>query len=143
MKDLNGKVGSCESRNAELESGGLFSHPNPAIRPALQGAPAHGEVERRLLIACPGDTLMGSDNDRDSVEIRLRRVMADLERRIHDGENCFAEEYFRADPELAENIENALDLILTEVDAYRDAGRPRPREDYYRRYSQWRDKLKR
>jgi hypothetical protein len=86
---------------------------------------------------------MASDPDRDCLETRLRRAKAQVEQRIHAGEDCFAEEYFAADPGLAQDVETALDLIYTEFDAYRDAGRLRSLDDYYGRFPQWRAALER
>jgi hypothetical protein len=144
MKEIHHKVDSCESRRVELDSGCSSSNPNPAIRRVFCGELAHGEVERRLPIPFLGDTLMTSGVNRDGLEARLRLAMAELEQRVHSGEDCFAEEYFAADPELAENVENAIDLIYeAEFCAYRDAGRSRSPEDYYRRFPQWRNELER
>src|SRR5262245_602354 len=120
MKEINHKVDSCESRKVEIDSGCFISYTNPANQPVLRGEPAHGEVERRFPIPLLGDTLVTSDMNRDGRKARLRRAMAELEQRIHAGEDCFAEEYFAADPELAENVEDAIDLIYeAEFCAYR------------------------
>ena len=84
---------------------------------------------------------MPSDNNHNDLENRLRRADADMERRIHAGEECFAEEYFKACPELAANVDTAIDLIYTEFDAREQAGRPFPPENYYGRFPQWRHEL--
>jgi serine/threonine-protein kinase len=81
------------------------------------------------------------DIDRDCLETRLRQARADLERRIHVGEDCRAEAYFAACPELAANVDAAIDLIYTEFAAREEAGRRLPPENYYRRFPQWRDEL--
>src|SRR5262249_53601419 len=98
MKKIFGQADSCNGWGHEIESSRFMSYPNPAIRLVPGGAPASGEVERRLPIAAFGDTLVSADNDRYSLENRLRRARAELERRIHAGEDCLAEEYFAADP---------------------------------------------
>jgi serine/threonine-protein kinase len=84
---------------------------------------------------------VASDTVRDRLEVRLRQAQADLERRVHAGEDCGAGAYLAADPELAAHADRAIDLIYAEFCARADAGRPRPREDYYREYPQWRDQL--
>jgi serine/threonine-protein kinase len=66
-----------------------------------------------------------------------------LERRIHAGEDCRAEEFFAACPALAEDVECAKDLIYTEYDALRRAGRRPDLEEFYRRYARWRTELER
>jgi serine/threonine protein kinase len=82
-----------------------------------------------------------SDTIRDSLETRLRLAQADLEQRIHAGEACYALAYLAADPELAANSNKAVDLIYAEYKAWEAVGHPRPREDYYREYPQWRNDL--
>ncbi|HKB34989.1 MAG TPA: serine/threonine-protein kinase, partial [Gemmataceae bacterium] len=88
-----------------------------------------------------GDTLMPSDNNHEQLEIRLRRAKFELERRIPAGEECSAEEYFKADPELAADVDSAIDLVYTEYTARKDAGRPLPPEHYYGQHAQLRNKL--
>jgi serine/threonine-protein kinase len=132
---------SCNGRKLEIESSRFISNPNPAIRPDHRGAPASGEMERHLPIASFGDTLVPTDTDRENLQTRLRRARSELERRIHAGEDCLAEEYFAADPELAANTDAALDLIYAEYCARQEAGRPLPDENYYRRFPQWHKEL--
>jgi serine/threonine protein kinase len=141
MKEIFPKEDSCESRRGRIDLAGFIQFPNPAIRHVLHEVPAPGEVERSFPIPSLGDTLMPSDNNYDHLENRLRRAKADLERRIHAGEKCSAEEYFKGDPELAANEEAAKDLIYTEYTARKDVGRPLPREHYYAQYAQWRNRL--
>jgi serine/threonine protein kinase len=142
MKEIFPKEDSCESRRGRIDLDDFIQFPNPAIRHVLHEVPASGEVERCFPIPSLGDTLMPSDNNHDHLENRLRRAKADLERRIHGGDDgCFAEEYFKADPELATNVDSAIDLIYTEYTARKEAGRPFPREHYYVQYPQWRNKL--
>src|SRR5438105_5050471 len=103
MEETFCKEDACESRSGRIESGGYRSFPNSAIRHVLRKVPAPGEVERDFPIPFLGDALVPSDNNHDDLENRRRRADADMERRIHAGEECFAEEYFQACPELAAN----------------------------------------
>ncbi len=144
MKETFSKKDSCESQIGRIDSGGFIPFTNPTIRHVLHEVPAPGEVERCFPIPSLGDTLVPSDNNHDHLENRLRRARADMERRIHGGDDgCFAEEYFKACPELAANVDTAIDLIYTEFTACEEAGRPRPEEDYYGRFPQWRKELER
>src|SRR5262249_54040589 len=102
-----------------------------------------GEVQRDFPMPALGDTLVPSDSNPIDLEQQLRRANTDLERRIHAGEECRAEDYFAAYPELAENLDTAIDLIYTEFDAREQAGRPLPPEDFYGRFPQWRHELER
>jgi serine/threonine-protein kinase len=79
--------------------------------------------------------------DQDSLESRARRAQAELERRLHAGEDCRAEEFFKADPDLAASVETAIDLIYAEFTAREEAGQKRDPEEYYQTYPQWREKL--
>src|SRR5262245_23750250 len=116
MEETFCKEDACESRRGRIESGAYSSFPNPAIRHVLRRVPAPGEVELGFPIRSLGDTLVASDNNHDCLENQLRRADADMERRIHAGEECFAEEFFKACPELAANVATAIDLIYTEFD---------------------------
>jgi serine/threonine-protein kinase len=64
-----------------------------------------------------------------------------LERRIHGGEDCFAEEYLAADPELAADKDAAVELISAEYWARQEVGRPLPPDHYYERFPHWRNEL--
>jgi serine/threonine protein kinase len=125
----------------EIKSSGHLSYPNPAIRLDPRGAPATGDVERRLPIPSFGDTLVPADTDRDCLEARLRGARGQLERRIHAGQDCFAEEYFAADPELAADKDAAVELICAEYWARQEVGRPLAPENYYERFPHWRNEL--
>jgi eukaryotic-like serine/threonine-protein kinase len=81
------------------------------------------------------------DNDPDPLERRLRQAQAELERRLHAGEDCRAEEFFADCPALAAQAERALDLIYTEFAAREELGRRASPEEYYQRFPQWRAEL--
>jgi hypothetical protein len=86
---------------------------------------------------------MSSGADRAGLEGQLRRARAELERRLYAGEDCRAEEYFAACPALAADAERAKDLIYAEYRTRQDLGQRPDEEDYYRRFPQRRDELKR
>jgi hypothetical protein len=83
------------------------------------------------------------DREPDSLEKPARRAQAELERRLHAGEDCRAEEFFAAFPGLAADVGTAIDLIYTEFAAREEAGQKPDPEDYCRRYPQWRAELER
>jgi serine/threonine-protein kinase len=119
----------------------LFDHLHPFPRPDADDAP--GETERRHPISSLGDTLVTSNPDLESLEMRLRSAQAELERRIHAGEECSAKQFFDADAELKANKDAAIELIYTEYRARKDVRRPQPQEDIYRTFPQWRKDLER
>src|SRR5262245_13420716 len=141
MKEIFPKDDSCESRRGRIDLAGFIQFLNPAIRHVLHEVPTPDEVERSFPIPSLGDTLMPSDNNHEQLENRLRRAKLELERRIPAGEECSAEEYFKADPELAADVDSAIDLVYTEYTARKDAGRPLPPEHYYGQHAQLRNKL--
>jgi hypothetical protein len=115
-----------------------------AIRQVGGQVSAPGGVGQKVPLLPLGDTLVSADHDPIDLEARLRRADADLERRIHAGDQeCFVEEYFKTWPELAASVDTAIDLIYTEFDARAQAGRPLPPENYYERFPQWRNELER
>ncbi len=141
MKNFFCAADSCKSRIARIDYGCNIFFSTPAIRHVVRTWIASGVAARRFPIPSFGDSLVSSDGDHDGLETRLRQARAHLERRIHLGEDCLAEEYFAADPELEADVDAAIDLIYTEFDARRETGRPLPKEVYYRRFSQWRGEL--
>jgi WD40 repeat protein/tRNA A-37 threonylcarbamoyl transferase component Bud32 len=69
--------------------------------------------------------------------------MAQLDDRLRAGEACRSEELFAAHPALAANPDLALELIYTEFVVREDLGqRPAP-ADWYARFPQWSDRLRR
>jgi serine/threonine-protein kinase len=84
---------------------------------------------------------VSSENDKDLLESRLRQAQAELERRLHAGDECRAEEFFANCPVLAEDVNCALDLIYTEFATRDELGQRPNREEYYRRFPQWRTDL--
>jgi serine/threonine-protein kinase len=66
-----------------------------------------------------------------------------LSRRLRAGDSCKAEAFLSAHPTLAADPERALDLVVTEFLVRQELGqRPDP-EDWFRRFPQWRDNLRR
>jgi len=143
MKKPNGQDNPCQARPVRINSNQTLSHPNLKIRLALPSGPAHDEVKKHHPIATFGDTLVPTDTPLGSLESRRRRAGAELERRIHAGEDCSAKEHFAADPELEADKEAALDLIYSEFCARREVEHQLPLEEYYQQYPQWRQELKR
>src|SRR6516164_3610151 len=73
----------------------------------------------------------------------LRSVQAQLDDRLRAGEPCRSEELFAAHPALAADPDLALELIYTEFVVREDLGeRPAP-ADWYARFPQWSDRLRR
>ncbi len=74
-------------------------------------------------------------------EERLRAACEELERRLGNRENCRAEEFIDAWPELARDPDKALDLIYAEFLARSELGEAPDPEEYFRRFPQWREPL--
>src|SRR5262245_46278387 len=65
----------------------------------------------------------------------------ELERRIRAGESAIAEEYFRRNPSLADDPEQALDLIFLEYVTRRAVGQTPAWEEYFERFPQLRSQI--
>ena len=76
-----------------------------------------------------------------STENQLRHCCAELERRLRRGEMCLAEDFFAACPELAADVESALDLIYHEYSVRGELGASPSWDEYFTRFPQWRDRL--
>src|SRR5262245_60558196 len=71
----------------------------------------------------------------------FRQACAELERRLRAGEPCRAEDFFAAQPDLAEAPDAALELIYTEFLAREHLGqRPTP-EEFHARFPHLSDDL--
>lgn len=79
----------------------------------------------------------------DLAQDKLRGACAELEQRLRAGEACAAEEYLSLFPELAADLELALDLIYTEFVTREQSGQAGEPEGYYARFPQWRERLER
>jgi serine/threonine-protein kinase len=86
---------------------------------------------------------MTPDHVAKGPEAWLRQAQSELERRIHAGDDCRAEEFFARCPALAESADLAIDLIYAEFTARCDTGPPPDRGEYYRRFPAWRRELER
>jgi serine/threonine protein kinase len=74
-------------------------------------------------------------------ESELRRVCAELERRLGAGESCSAEAVLASHPSLAGNSDDALEVIYTEFVARERLGQTPNPTDYCTRFPQWRAEL--
>ena len=72
------------------------------------------------------------------LEEALRSASDELERRIREGESARAEEYLSRHPKLAEDPDQALDLIYVEYVARREMAQAPPQEEFFARFPQWR-----
>ncbi|HKB41737.1 MAG TPA: serine/threonine-protein kinase [Gemmataceae bacterium] len=73
----------------------------------------------------------------------LRHACAELEQRLRAGEDCHAEQLLAAHPELASDPDRALELIQVEWLARQALGRSGPPEEWFARFPQWADSLRR
>src|SRR4051794_39326033 len=73
----------------------------------------------------------------------LRRLCAELERRLRAGEDCRAEQFLEAYPALASDPDSALKLIRTEWLARKALGQGGSSEKWLARFPQWRESLQR
>jgi serine/threonine-protein kinase len=77
----------------------------------------------------------------DHAEQQLRRACAELEGRLRAGEDCRAEDWLAAYPELAGRAEHALELVYAEFVIREQLGqRPQPAA-WYARFPQWHQDL--
>ncbi len=74
---------------------------------------------------------------------RFAQLCSELRYRLLAGESCRAEEFLSRDPALADDSAQALELIRTEWQARRERGEELTLEEYYRRFPQWREQLRR
>ncbi|MBL8793177.1 MAG: serine/threonine protein kinase [Planctomycetia bacterium] len=74
---------------------------------------------------------------------QLRAACAELARRVRAGEAVRAEDYFRESPTLADDPDNAVDLIYAEFIARQQNGECLDSEAWYGRFPQWRSLLER
>jgi eukaryotic-like serine/threonine-protein kinase len=100
-------------------------------------------TEQPATISELGNTLVAPANDPDDTEKKLRAAKAELERRLHAGEACRAEEFFSDQPSLAADVDTAVDLIYEEFTAREDLGEKPDPQDYLARFPLWREKLER
>ncbi len=84
---------------------------------------------------------MSSDLGDEALECQLRQAVAEMEHRLEVGEDCRAEDLFTSYPALASQADRALDLIYTEYAARKRLGAGEPRDEYYRRFPQWKAAL--
>jgi serine/threonine protein kinase len=85
---------------------------------------------------------MGIDHlGAEGPEQHLRQACVELYGRLRSGEDCRAEQFFSRFPDLASNVDLALNLICNEFLIRQELGqRPAP-EECYRRFPQWRQQL--
>jgi WD40 repeat protein len=72
----------------------------------------------------------------------VRQACADLDRRVRAGEDARAEEYFRANPALAETADAALEMIYAEFVARAARGDAPPVAEWLTRFPRWADELR-
>jgi len=73
--------------------------------------------------------------------VRLRHICAELERRLLAGENYRSEDVFASDPELAINVDAALEVIYTEYVTRDQLGQQPSRDDVLSRFPQYQTPL--
>jgi hypothetical protein len=76
-------------------------------------------------------------------EEQLRRACAELSRRLRSGDDCRAEQFFDAYPSLASSADHALELIYVEFITRRELGQNPDPAEWYARFPQWQDQLRR
>src|SRR5690349_8927433 len=91
---------SCEPQTERIDYDFIFPFRIPQPGTPFSGCRRPANLSGVSQYPAWGDALVTSDDDHDRLEDRLRRARADLERRIHAGDDCCAEEYFAADREL-------------------------------------------
>jgi len=93
----------------------------------------------------PHDSSPGTPAEpgRSPTEALLREACDEIEQRIRSGEAARAEEYLARHPSLADDPEQALDLIYVEYAARRDRGEMQSREEYFARFPHWQLQLQR
>ncbi|MBI1916654.1 MAG: serine/threonine protein kinase [Planctomycetes bacterium] len=79
----------------------------------------------------------------DDPRSALQHACAELERRLRAGEDCHAEQLLADYPGLASDPDCALELVQAEWLARKALGRSGPPEDWFTRFPQWRESLKR
>ncbi|MBI1916656.1 MAG: serine/threonine protein kinase [Planctomycetes bacterium] len=79
----------------------------------------------------------------EDVQSLLRRVCAELERRLQVGEDCRAEQFLEAYPGLASDPDSALELIRAEWLARKALRQDGSSEELLARFPQWRESLQR
>ncbi len=72
-----------------------------------------------------------------ATEESLRFCCAELERKLRAGEDCRAEDFFSAYPELTADPENAIELIYAEYVVRSELGNAPSSEEYYARFPEW------
>ncbi|HXG10802.1 MAG TPA: serine/threonine-protein kinase, partial [Gemmataceae bacterium] len=85
---------------------------------------------------------MSADPVGSESEKQLRQACAELERRLRNGEDCRAEEFFTTFPALAAHEDTALDLIYAEYLARAERARQTLAEELCRRFPRWQDALR-
>jgi predicted Ser/Thr protein kinase len=84
-----------------------------------------------------------SPTHQETPDARLRQACAELERRLRAGEPCRAEDLLSAYPDLASSADLACHLIFTEFTIREQLGeQPRP-EEWYARFPEYRELLRR
>jgi hypothetical protein len=73
----------------------------------------------------------------------LRWARDELRRRLESGEPCRAEAFLSDYPALASDPDQALDLVFAEFLTRRALGQPLDPDEWYSRFPQWRDRLRR
>src|SRR5262249_1048743 len=73
--------------------------------------------------------------------LQVRQACTDLERRLRAGQLCRTEDYLATSPQLAEQMEGAVDLIYAEYLTRVDLNQQALARDFYARFPQWRDYL--
>jgi WD40 repeat protein/tRNA A-37 threonylcarbamoyl transferase component Bud32 len=77
----------------------------------------------------------------DPRERLLRECCAELYRRVLNGEHCRAEVFLEAYPDLASDVESALDLIYHEYLARCERSEVPDADEYFTRFPQWREAI--
>src|SRR5580765_7059487 len=67
----------------------------------------------------------------------LRKVCAELERRLSAGEACSAETILAVDPDFTDDADAALELIYTEFVTKEQLGQKPDAADFFKRFPQW------
>jgi len=78
-----------------------------------------------------------------SPEHHLRWACAELGRRLRAGESCAAEDYLRAEPDLSDHPDYALELIYTEYVVREELGQQPSAEEWPARFPEYRERLER
>ncbi len=84
----------------------------------------------------------GGSDTRVSEDL-LRQACAELGRRVRAGERYGAEDAFAAWPALASDADSAIELIYAEFTLREELGQPSSPEEWYARFPQWQDRLRR